>query len=240
MGRWIGCKCTCPLFFGFPSHLGHHRASGRATCASQCNSRSHYPFHAQYQQLHMHVYICQSLTFAPLMSIRLLSVSVSLFLLCKYVHRYTSRFLIYAVIYDIVFFFLIYSLCMSLVLLNGIHMYMCMCIYIYTCTYLSQNISPLIVVNWRKDIKSQEKARGRCSKPLGLAGIKKFLDRCYNKWDLHAATWRGAWSTSYICWITKLLIMKELLKGNSTRKDTLWWTELFVGVTVLVGFWNTV
>ena len=87
------------------------------------------------------------LTFAPLMSIRLLSVSVSLFLLCKYVHQYTSRFLIYAVIYNIVFFFLIYSLCMSLVLLNGICMYMCMFIYIYTCTYLSQNISPLIVVN---------------------------------------------------------------------------------------------
>ena len=138
-------------------------------------------------------------------------------------------------------FFLIYSLCMSLILLNGIHMYVCVCvcvcvyIYIYICTYLSQKISLFIVINWTKDIKSQEKARDRCSKPLGLAGIKKFLDWCYNKWDLHDAPWRDALSTSYICWITKLLIMRELLRGNSTRKDTLWWTEWFVGVTVLVG-----
>ena len=102
-----------------------------------------------------------------------------------------------------------------------VFVYMYIYIYIYTCTYLSQKISLLIVINWRKEIKSQEKARDRCSKPLGLSGTRKFLDRCYNKWDLHDATWRDALSTSYICWITKLLIMRELLRGNSTRKDTL-------------------
>ena len=38
-----------PLFFGFPSHLGHHRALSRVLCAIQQVLRS-YLFDTQYQQ----------------------------------------------------------------------------------------------------------------------------------------------------------------------------------------------
>ena len=66
------------------------------------------------------MYICQSQTpnsthpplpshFPPLVSIRLFSTCVSLFLSCKRIHLYHfSRFHIYALIYDICFSFLTY------------------------------------------------------------------------------------------------------------------------------------
>ena len=48
----------CPLFFEYPSHLGHHRAMNRVFCAIQqvliC-----YLFYTQYQQC-MYISICES------------------------------------------------------------------------------------------------------------------------------------------------------------------------------------
>lgn len=63
--------------------------------------------------------------------------------------------------------------------------------------------------------------RGRCSRLLGLAGIRNsWIDVAINESYVmpHA---REPLTTSYICWITKLLIIREMPRGNSTREDTL-------------------
>lgn len=108
--------------------------------------------------------------------------------------------------------------------------------YAHTCTYLPQKTRLPIVINWTKDVKSQEIARGRCRKPLGPAGIRNSLDQCYNKWDRHDATRKG----SIKHWL-RLLNNKAIdhervaYRGNSARKGTLRWTEVFGRVTVLAG-----
>ena len=90
-----------PLLFGFPSHLGHHRALSRVPCAIQYVLIS-YLFYTQ-QCIYVSPNIPTHRTlFPPLVSICLFATSVSLFLLCKQVHLYHfSRFHIYAVIYNI-------------------------------------------------------------------------------------------------------------------------------------------
>ena len=98
-----------PSFFGFASHLGHHRALSRVPFLCYIEG-SHQLFILYIVSL---VYIRQShslnsshSTSSPLASILLSSMFVSLFLLCKYDHLYHfSRFHIYA---------LISSICVSL------------------------------------------------------------------------------------------------------------------------------
>ena len=92
-----------PLPSGFPSHLGHHRALSSFPCYIAGSHQISIPYTV--------VYTCQSQspnsshpTFPALVSIRLFSMSVSLFLLCKQAHLYHfSRFHIYALIHNICF-----------------------------------------------------------------------------------------------------------------------------------------
>ena len=92
-----------PFFFRFPSHLGHHRALSRIPCAIQ-QVLVTYLFYIQ-----QCIYFNPSLPIhptpsVPLVTIRLFSTSVSLFLPCRLVHLYHfSRFHIHALIYDICF-----------------------------------------------------------------------------------------------------------------------------------------
>ena len=99
------CIHISPFFFGFPSHLGHHRALSRVLCAIQ-QVLIRYLFYTQYQQcicVNPHLPIPPT-PVSPLVSIYLFSMSVSLFLLCKQNHLYHfSRFHIYVLIYDICF-----------------------------------------------------------------------------------------------------------------------------------------
>ena len=77
----------CPLFFGFTSHLGHHKVLSRVPCAIQLVLvLISYLFYTHCQQC-----ICVNPTLpihshpplSPLVSIRLFSMSLSLFLFCK-------------------------------------------------------------------------------------------------------------------------------------------------------------
>ena len=70
-----------PLFLGFPSHLGHHRALSRVPCALQYVLIS-YLFYTQYQQCTVSVPVSQLIHSPPfpLVSIPSFSASLSLFL----------------------------------------------------------------------------------------------------------------------------------------------------------------
>ena len=83
---------TYPLFFGFPCHLGHHRALSRVPCAIQQVLIS-YLFYTQqcvYTSIPISQFIPPLPSPAPV-SIRLSSMSVSVFLLCKEVHLYHKK-----------------------------------------------------------------------------------------------------------------------------------------------------
>ena len=95
-----------PLFFGFPSHLGHHRALSRVPCAIQQVLIS-YLFYTQYQQCR---YVNPSLPIhptTPLPPWYPYVCSLHLYLYFCFVNKiiYTNffRFHIYALIYDICF-----------------------------------------------------------------------------------------------------------------------------------------
>ena len=55
---WEAFVYTHPLFFGFPSHLGHHRALSRAPCAVQSVLISHF-IHSS--SVHMSIPVSQSI-----------------------------------------------------------------------------------------------------------------------------------------------------------------------------------
>ena len=107
--KWIRNTYIQPLFFAFPSHLGHHRTLKRVPC---------YPVgsHLVMYFIHNNIYVsvpisqCIQLPLPPLVSVFLFSSSAFLFLLCKLVHLYHfSRFHIYKWCYTIfVFLFLTY------------------------------------------------------------------------------------------------------------------------------------
>ena len=121
VNRLYICIHIYSLFFGFPFHLGHHRAVNRVPCAIQQVLIS-YLFSTQ-----QCVYANSNLLFyatplpptsPPPVSTHLSCMSVSLFLLCKQVHlHHFSRFHIYALIYSICFsYFYLTSLCKLLCL----------------------------------------------------------------------------------------------------------------------------
>ena len=101
------------LFFGFPPHLGHHRALSRVHWAIQQVLIS-YLFYT-WQYIYIYIYICiydnpilqvhATTSFPSLVSIpSLFCTSVALQLFYKQVHLYChSRFHIYVLIYDIYF-----------------------------------------------------------------------------------------------------------------------------------------
>ena len=106
-----------PFFFGFPFHLGHHRALSRVPCAIQ-QVLVAYLFYTQHQQC---IHVSPNLSnlsislpispFAHLVPIHLSSTSVSLFLLCKQVHLYRfPRFLVYVLMYDVCFYLSYFAL----------------------------------------------------------------------------------------------------------------------------------
>ena len=82
-----------PLLFGFPSHLGHHRALSRVPCALQQVLISYLFYTQQCIYVNPNLPIHHTPLFPTSVSICLLSTSMSLFLLCKQVHLYHfSRF----------------------------------------------------------------------------------------------------------------------------------------------------
>ena len=95
-----------PLFFGFPSHLGHHRALSRVPCAIQQVLIS-YLFYTYYQQC---IYVNSNLPIHPTLPFPPWYPYVCSLHLCLYfcfVNKivYTSffRFHMYVLIYDICF-----------------------------------------------------------------------------------------------------------------------------------------
>ena len=92
-----------PLFFGFPSHLGHHRAESRVPCAAQLVL----DIYINTQQC---TYVKPSLPvhpitpLLPLVSVSLFSTSMSPFPFCKQVRMYYfSRFHIQTMLHNICF-----------------------------------------------------------------------------------------------------------------------------------------
>ena len=82
--KWISHMYThIPSFFGFPSHLSHHRALSRVPCAvySRLPWVIFFICGSVYVSILISHYIPPLLS--PLVSIRLFSTSASLFLLCK-------------------------------------------------------------------------------------------------------------------------------------------------------------
>ena len=79
-----------PLFFGFPSHLDHHRAVNRVPCDAQVLTS--YLFYTQSQECILIYFnqISQGIPFTRLVSVCLLSMSDSLFFLCKQIPLYQS------------------------------------------------------------------------------------------------------------------------------------------------------
>ena len=102
------------VIFGFASHLGHHRALSRVPCVIQQVLISYLFYTQQCICVNPNLPVHPT-PFSPLGSICLLSMSVSLFLLCKQVRLYNfSRFHIYALIYNIFLFLTYFTLYDSL------------------------------------------------------------------------------------------------------------------------------
>ena len=82
------------LFFGFPSHLGHHRAVSRVPCA---HSRFSLVICFKPSRVYMSTPISKFIPppLPSLVSVHLFSTSVSLFLRWKYLYHF-SRFYIHA------------------------------------------------------------------------------------------------------------------------------------------------
>ena len=100
--KWISCVYTCiPSFFGFPSHLGRHRALSRILCATQ-------------SVLISYLYISSILPIPPT-RFPPLGVHMFAFYVCvyfwfanKFINAILLEFHIYALIFDICFSLLIY------------------------------------------------------------------------------------------------------------------------------------
>ena len=79
----------CPLFFGFPSQSGDHRALSRVPCVLYSRFSAAY-FKHSISNVNMSIPVSQFTPpcFTPLLYICLFSTSVSPFLLRKWVHLY--------------------------------------------------------------------------------------------------------------------------------------------------------
>ena len=106
-----------PLSFGFPSHLGHHRALSRVPVLYSRFSLVMYLMHSiNNVYIYMSIQISQfaPVPFPHLVPTHLFSTPMSLLLLCRQVHLYHfSKFHIYTLIYGICFSLSDISLCVT-------------------------------------------------------------------------------------------------------------------------------